>query len=75
MDGYGQFTTLIVDKLVKSQGEEPRWLDKKFDIQGVVFLAGSRLYIRYVEGQPKTYNAGDQAFYDAIIVQYIAQLL
>ena len=32
------------DKLVKSRHKDHRWLDKKFDIQGVVFLAGSRLY-------------------------------
>jgi hypothetical protein len=54
------------DGVVKSQGEAPRWLDKKFDIQGAVFLAGSRLYIWYVEGLPKICNAGDRTFYDAI---------
>jgi len=57
---------LNFDKLVKSRHEDQRWLDKKFDIQGVVFLAGSRQYIEYVEGLPKTYNEGDRAFYDAI---------
>jgi len=56
-----------VDKLVKGRHEDHRWLDKKFDIQGVVFLAGSRQYIEYVESLPKTYNEGDRAFYDAII--------
>jgi hypothetical protein len=61
-----------VDNLVKSQYEVPRWLDKKFDIQGVVFLAGSLLYMQYVGGLPKTYNEGDRTFYDAIIVDIIA---
>ena len=63
------------DKLVKSQREAPRWLDKKFDIrpegsalgvQGVAFLAETRLYMWYVGSSFKTYNAGDRAFYDAI---------
>ncbi len=54
------------NQLVKSQRVAPRWLDKKFDIQGAVFLAGSRQYIRYVEGLPKTCNAGNRTFYDAI---------
>ena len=54
------------DKLVKSQREAPRWLDEKGDIQGVVFLAGSRLYMWYVGGLAKTYNEGDRPFYDAI---------
>ena len=57
-----------VDELAKSRHEDHRWLDKKFDIQGVVFLAGSRQYIEYVESLPKTYNEGDRAFYDAIKV-------
>ena len=60
--------TLMVDELAKSRHEDHRWLDKKFDIQGVVFLAGSRQYIEYVESLPKTYNEGDRAFYDAIMV-------
>jgi len=55
-----------LDKLVKSRHEDQRWLDKKFDIQGVVFLAGSRQYTEYVESLPKTYNEGNRAFYDAI---------
>jgi hypothetical protein len=59
---------LLFDEFVKSQFEVPRWLDKKFDIQGVVFLAGPRLYMWYVEGTPETYNEGDRTFYDAIIV-------
>ncbi|MDP3481041.1 MAG: hypothetical protein Q8R88_14835 [Desulfoprunum sp.] len=54
------------DKLVKSRHKDHRWLDKKFDIQGVVFLAGFRQYIEYVESLPKTYNDVDRAFYDAI---------
>ena len=53
-------------KFVKSRYEDHRWLDKKVDIQSVVFLAGSRLYTWYVESLPKTYNEGDRAFYDAI---------
>ncbi len=36
-------------------------------MQGVVFLAGIQLYMRYVECLPKTYNEGDRAFCDAII--------
>ncbi len=31
--------TVNFDKLAKSRHEAPRWLDKKLDIQGVVFLA------------------------------------
>ncbi len=63
---------LKVDELVKSQAEAPRWLDKKVDIQGVVFLTGSRLYMWYVEGLSKNHNAGDRAFYDAIKVGALA---
>ena len=29
----GFIITPNIDKLVKSQGEDPRWLDKKFDIR------------------------------------------
>ncbi len=42
-------------KFAKSRHEAPRWLDKKPDIQGVVFLAGIQQYMRYVESLPKTY--------------------
>ena len=53
-------------KLVKSKFEAHRWLDKKFDIQGVVFLTVFRLYIWYAERLSETYNEGDRVFYDAI---------
>jgi len=40
---------------------------KKLDIQGVVFLSGPQLYMRYAEGLIKTYNEGDRTLsYDAI---------
>ncbi len=34
-----------LDELVKSKCEALRWLDKKLDIQGVVFLAGIQQYM------------------------------
>ncbi len=37
-----------------------------FDIQGVVFLTGTRPYKWYAESLSKTYNAVDRTFYDAI---------
>ncbi len=49
-----------LDNLAKSRHEAPGWLDKKFDIQGVVFLAGLRLYMWYVEGLKKPHPAGDK---------------
>ena len=63
-----RFRADIIDDFVKSRHEDHRWLDKKVDIRGVVFLAGSRLYTWYVESLLKTYNEGDRAFYDAIII-------
>ena len=38
-----------------------------FDIQGVVFLTGTRQYTWYAECLSKTYNAVDRTFYDATI--------
>jgi len=57
----------LSDKLVKSLFEAPGWLWKKFDIQGVVFLMETRLYIWYVGFSLKTCNAVDRTFYDAIL--------
>jgi hypothetical protein len=65
-----QNSSITVDNLVKRSNKAPRWLWKKLDIEGVVFLAGFRLYMWYVEDLPKTYNEGDRAFYDAITVSY-----
>jgi hypothetical protein len=63
---------------------------EKFEIQGVVFLAASRLYMQYVERLLKTYNEGDRIaiplkgvlkrvplgyFYDAIISDRCPSLL
>ena len=59
------------DDLVKSHIEAARWLSKKFDIQGVVFLTGTRLYMWYVESLSKTYNAVDRTFYDAIMIPVV----
>ena len=39
-------------------------------MQGVVFATGARQYMWYVELLAKTYNAGDQTFYDAIFIEY-----
>ncbi len=64
------YDAIIVDKLAKSRLEAPRWLDKKFDIQGVVFLTGIQLYMQYVECLLTTYNEGDRTFCDAIIVDF-----
>ena len=58
--------TCNIDNLVKSHIEAARWLSKKFDIQGVVFLTVTRQYMWYVESLSKTYNAVDRTFYDAI---------
>ncbi len=58
----------MIDKLAKSRHNALGWLDKKSDIQGVVFLAGIQLYVQYVEGMPKTYNAEDRIFYDANMI-------
>ncbi len=38
------YELIVFDNLVKSCHGVLRWLDKKFDIQGAVFLAGLRLY-------------------------------
>jgi hypothetical protein len=54
------------DVLVKSPDKAPRWLSKKFDIQGVVFSTGLRQYMWYAEGLLKIYNAVDRSFCDAI---------
>lgn len=61
------FEVAISGNHVKSQYNVPGWLDKKFDMQGVVFLTGSRQYMQYVAGLSKTSNEGGRAFYDAII--------
>ncbi len=52
--------------LVKSKRETLRWLDKKFDIQGVGFLQVLDNTMWYVEDLQKTYNAGDRIYCDAI---------
>jgi hypothetical protein len=57
----------MFDKLVKRSFEVPDGLVKKFNIRGVAFLEGSRLYMWYAEVLPKTYNEGDWTFYDAIM--------
>ncbi len=62
-----KYPCIISDNLAKSRFEAPRWLDKKFDMQGVEFWGGVQQYIRYVECLPKTYNEGDRTFCDAII--------
>jgi hypothetical protein len=57
----------IFDELVKRSFEAPDGSVKKFDIQGVVFLAGTWGYIWYAKCLSITYNEGDRTFYDAII--------
>jgi hypothetical protein len=55
------------DGLVKRSFKVLDGYVKKFDIQGVVFLTGTWLYMWYTKCLSKTYNAGDRTFYDAIM--------
>ena len=58
---------IVIDELVKRSFEVLDGQAKKLDIQGVVFLSGPQLYMRYAEGLIKTYNEGDRTLsYDAI---------
>ncbi len=61
----------ILDDPVKSPSKAPRWLSKKFDMQGVVFLTGVRQYIWYAERLSKTYNAADRTFCNTIILSLL----
>ncbi len=50
----------IVDEPVKSNPQLKRWLSKNTDIQEVVCLDGSQLYIWYVANRPDTHDTVEQ---------------
>jgi hypothetical protein len=56
----------MIDKFAKKSAQSSKMVMEKDDMQGVVFLAGSRLYMRYVEGLPKIYSEGGRPFFDTI---------